>query len=635
MATSVTVDELHLNASYGRYRGWKSAVAPAPEPPVALDEELPTATETPALGALVVQFEAQAREDLRVGFAPPRVGREPSQWAYELTIGYSGNTEVLWRKHTVRSQQEKRQEEELAHVFAGRTCSPQDFIAYWAVVQQGVLVFGLGAHVGVDTVAKCVDPAFVPVQQVALASWDTPATVRKLVITPVYSDGGTPLDVASMEPSTIVRADPSGQEDLVSAHERAEFERACDAAKRRAERFGGAYVPPTIKTFVDPKTVRRLQRTGAVEPGFTTGFDVSSQDEVGKREQRMKRFNTPEFALAYSTETVRALSDGVTQDEWQEKQREKEKRQERARKFGLSETAAADRKDLTPASDKVRQERCDVRASDSDSAMTAAAVFRDDAVHVYSLDERFQQVRTSDVLAYFVGYGPSYVEWINDSSCTVVFQDPFTAGRALVSLGEEVPLQTKPQAPAAAAAGPDDVEMDAEPSAVDVDVPDDAFNRSHWRVGRAIGSSSQPSDKTWRVLLRRATEDDFPPEKTNKRYHERGRGHAQSTHQPRGRSLRQPHDQGSSMPSRYTTSSGRSARAHPYRNSSGNQGERASGRRRRGRRDSDDDNDNDADSARDTGKPSSRIRMNADGSIDFVRSGAGDAAGGPEPESAS
>ncbi|TYZ57146.1 hypothetical protein PybrP1_002778 [[Pythium] brassicae (nom. inval.)] len=622
MTTSVKVDELQLGASYGRYRGWKSVVPPASEPPAASDEELPAAVEAPALGALVVQFEAQAREDLRVGFAPPRVGREPSQWVYELAIGYSGNTEVLWRKRGAAAAEAaggaRAQEQDLARVFAGRTCSPQDFVTYWAVVQQGVLVFGIGARVGVDTVAKCADPAFVAVQQVALTSWDSPATVRNLVLTPVYD---APLDVASMAPGTIVRADPSGREDLVSAQERAEFERACAAAQRRAERFGGAFVAPAIKTFLDPKTVRRLQRTGAIEPGFATGFDLSSQDEVSKREQRMKRFDTPAFALEYSTETVRALSEGVTQDEWQEKQREKEKLRERARKFGLSDAAdCSGRTDLTPASRKVLQERCDVRSDSS--------AFRDDAVHVYSLDERFQQVRTSDVLAYFVGYGPSYVEWINDSSCTVVFQDPFTAGRALVSLGEEVPPQTKASSAApVAAAGADDIEMDAEPEP-SVDVPDDAFNRSHWRVGRAIASSSQPGHKTWRVLLRKATEDDFPPEKTNKRYHERGRGgHAPA--QQRGRAPRQPQDRGSTMPSRYATSSGSRARAHPYRNAdSGGNSERGAGRRRRGRRDSDDDrgggDDDDGDSTRDTGKPSSRIRMNADGSIDFVRPGAGD-----------
>jgi len=40
-------------------------------------------------------------------------------------------------------------------------------------------------------------------------------------------------------------------------------------------------------------------------------------------------------------------------------------------------------------------------------------------------------MHTKDVLKYFIEYGPSHVEWINDSSCNIVFEDIFTAKRAL------------------------------------------------------------------------------------------------------------------------------------------------------------------------------------------------------------
>lgn len=685
-ATTPASSELQLGACFGRYRGWKSVGAPASASTqetttaAASDaEELPSAqaqnengdsemndgdaadattTAAPATtteqaaplpGAIVVQFEATAREDFRVGFAPPRAGREPSQWAYEVAVGFSGNTEVVWRKYNAKARGSSSAEREvdLAKVFAGRTCSLQDFVAYWIVVQQGVLVFGIGSQVGADTIAKYVDEDAVGVQQVALTTWDTPATFRNIVFTPVFD---SPLDVNSMVPGTIVRADPSGQVDLVTPEERAEYDRAVVAAKRRAERFGGTYVPPAIKSFVDPKTIRKLQRTGAVEPGFTTGFDVTSTEELSKREQRMKRFNTPEFALAYSTETVRALTDGMTQDEWQAKEAEKAKLEERARKFGV----ATEKRELNlvPANAKVQSERCDIKAAGDSSAEV-----RTDAIHMYALDDRFQQVRTSDVLAFFTGYGPSYVEWINDSSCTVVFQDPFTAGRALISLAQEIPPQSK-AAEAAPAATSDDVEMDGETASTTMtdsvaadaataesnsaaDVLDDSFNRSHWRFGLPISSSTQPSHKTWRVLLRKATDDDFPAEKTNKKYHERSQsGRDRHRHMAqRSRGHRQaPYDapsqrsgsggglrgDGSSMPSRYSSkpsSSSSSGRAHPYGSSSG--------RRRRDRNDSrdfDDHDDRDNDDSRrsrrrprDTGKPSDRIRVNDDGSINFVR----------------
>lgn len=648
MAAVIESKEVQLGACYGRYRGWKgvgalaaTAAAEQEVPAPADSEELPepassadepstdanaaaVAAPTPMPpGAIVVQFEAMAREDFRVGFAPPRVGKEPSQWAYEVAVGFSGNTEVIWRKNVSSRSSGNAgvKEVDLVKVFAGRTCSLQDFVSYWIVVQQGVLVFGLGAQVGVDTIAKYVDESVVAVQQVALTTWDTPATFRNVVYTPVYD---APLDVSSMVPGTIVRADPSGKVDLVTAQEREEFEKAFEAAKRRAERFGGEFVAPAIKTFIDPKTIRKLQRTGAVEPGFATGFDLTSQDEISKREQRMKRFNTPEFALEYSTETVRALSEGMTQEQWQEKQKDKEKLRERALKFGLPTDQEGKKEiELTPANGKVLKERCDIRGD-------TMVEFREDAIHVYSLDDRFQQVRTSDVLAYFVGYGPSYVEWINDSSCTVVFEDPFTAGRALVSLSQEIPPQTKKTKVEAlvdeSVAAGEDVEMDGEPSASGepaavkqedttvAEVPDEDFNRSSWRFGLPIGSSTQSSHKKWRLLLRKATEDDFPAEKTEKKYHERG---SNARHlQQRGRGHRQQQQERGAMPSRYSNSSSRSggrARAHPYSSNERSGGGRRRGDRR-GARDFDDDD------RRDTGKPSDRIRMNDDGSINVVRS---------------
>uniref|UniRef100_K3X2N0 Farnesoic acid O-methyl transferase domain-containing protein n=1 Tax=Globisporangium ultimum (strain ATCC 200006 / CBS 805.95 / DAOM BR144) TaxID=431595 RepID=K3X2N0_GLOUD len=666
MASTASQEELQLGACYGRYRGWKNVGTTAEDPPAAAAdtpaqdaEELPEQPQEPAQatadapesdataaaaavapplpGAIVVQFEATAREDFRVGFAPPRMGKQLSQWAYEVAVGFSGNTEVVWRKHVAKPGQQGK-EVDLAQVFAGRTCSLQDFVPYWIVVQQGVLVFGIGAQVGVDTIAKFVDASFVPVQQVALTTWDTPATFRNIVFTPVYD---APLDVANMIPGTIVRADPAGKEDLVTPQERDAFQQAYDAAKRRAERFGGDFVPPNIKTFIDPKTIRKLQRTGAVQPGFATGFDLTSQDEVNKREQRMKRFQTPEFAVDYSTETVRALAEGMTQEEWTEKQREKEKLLERARKFGLPTADPDDASaKLKPANAKVGRERCDVRGD-------TMVEFRDDAIHVYSLDDRFQQVRTNDVLEYFVGYGPSYVEWINDSSCTVVFQDPYTAGRALIALSQEVPPQTKQvktEVPVAAASGDIKAESNDAPSAMEEDidmdtdatngenkteaapmqdagaqtqvteVPDEDFNRSSWRFGARIGSSSQPSNKKWRILLRKATEDDFPAEKTNKKYHDRSRANHGRQLQQRGRGHRQQDSSRSEMPSRYGSSSrgsGGSSRAHPYRNDRG-------GNRRRDRRQSDGDFDQD-DERSAGGKPSNRIRVNDDGSINLVR----------------
>lgn len=58
-------------------------------------------------------------------------------------------------------------------------------------------------------------------------------------------------------------------------------------------------------------------------------------------------------------------------------------------------------------------------------------VRRPEAVHLYGVDV----MSTEDCMSYFGDYGPTHVEWIDDSSCNVVFADPASAQRAIVGLG--------------------------------------------------------------------------------------------------------------------------------------------------------------------------------------------------------
>ncbi|KAF8937592.1 hypothetical protein BGZ58_002457 [Dissophora ornata] len=88
------------------------------------------------------------------------------------------------------------------------------------------------------------------------------------------------------------------------------------------------------------------------------------------------------------------------------------------------------------------------------------STIRPEAVHLYGTDE----MSTKDILKYFEAYGPSHVEWIDDSSCNVVFPDQFSAKRALyfqlvdqnVNFGEEddvEPSRTESTTPAGMPAG--------------------------------------------------------------------------------------------------------------------------------------------------------------------------------------
>lgn len=68
-----------------------------------------------------------------------------------------------------------------------------------------------------------------------------------------------------------------------------------------------------------------------------------------------------------------------------------------------------------------------VRPSNLPQTPPRTSTIRLEAVHLYGTNE----MSTKDVLKYFEAYGPSHVEWIDDSSCNVVFPDQFSAKRAV------------------------------------------------------------------------------------------------------------------------------------------------------------------------------------------------------------
>jgi hypothetical protein len=61
-------------------------------------------------------------------------------------------------------------------------------------------------------------------------------------------------------------------------------------------------------------------------------------------------------------------------------------------------------------------------------------------IHLFSIDwAPFKQIRTDDILSYFRDYGPSYVEWLGEISCNVLFEDKYSAARAFHAMSQELP----------------------------------------------------------------------------------------------------------------------------------------------------------------------------------------------------
>lgn len=60
---------------------------------------------------------------------------------------------------------------------------------------------------------------------------------------------------------------------------------------------------------------------------------------------------------------------------------------------------------------------------------------RKDAVYLYGVDV----MSTKDVLSYWKDHGPTFVEWLNDSACNVLFADEYACKRAMVYRGHPLP----------------------------------------------------------------------------------------------------------------------------------------------------------------------------------------------------
>lgn len=160
----------------------------------------------------------------------------------------------------------------------------------------------------------------------------------------------------------------------------------------RASRFGETVKPKV--TEVDVLGARRA----VVRDGFATGFDLMSQDELKKREARAKRFGEiPEIGTV------------------------DEERAARAKRFGLVDGM-------------VGLENMDVKYDPLERRRDVAVgeLARPNVLHVFGVDD----LSTNEILKHFREYGPSWCEWLNDSSCNIAFEDEHTTKRALYGVRE-------------------------------------------------------------------------------------------------------------------------------------------------------------------------------------------------------
>jgi len=264
-------------------------------------------------------------------------------------------------------------------------------------------------------------------------------------------------------------------------------------ALKRAERFNIDFKAPTKRVIagLSRKDLMQMRREEAEKKlrgdgGFATGIDLFDPEEERKRAARAAKYGemlvalTPEQAAENQRLEAQAAEDKLKKDfERAEIQEILRKRRE---KFGLEDSEGVGGMDTEgggggatmSAGVDLLEERVDPEAD---------AVWRSDAVHLYGVDI----MTTGECSGYFAEYGPVFVEWINDSSCNVVFADEHSARRAIRMKGTAMGAEANPDEKGALMEG-SDPEM-------------------QWHAGPGFEKSGKISALSFRL----ATEDDIKP----------------------------------------------------------------------------------------------------------------------------
>jgi hypothetical protein len=178
----------------------------------------------------------------------------------------------------------------------------------------------------------------------------------------------------------------------------------------------------------------RRERTART--GFVTGIDLFSAEEQEKQRRRAAKFGLPVDG-GDGDATAGGATAATTILDPDDDPAELARRRARAERFGVPLAPPRPPQQRVGAHDGVM----DVDALEAPADAPPDAAPRPEAVYLYGVD----LLSTGDCLRYFTEYGPTFVEWINDSACVVLFADGGSAARAMRGTGVALP----PEEPAA------------------------------------------------------------------------------------------------------------------------------------------------------------------------------------------
>jgi len=423
-------------------------------------------------GNVTILFEAMARECVSV-ILSPEMGFVAGR-TYEVFLGAQGNmVTTLQRKGgpvakpspapgASNTAEEETNEEDIPadtppvatrkegiHVTVpSRVCQERAWTTYWiCLCASGKLAAGLGNVPGEQCIAVLTDTEMDPVavesepvrHYVGFGNAATsdrqpasPLKVRNVHITAVPNFVETRLDgwtADSQEDTSMDVAVDAKTQALLK-----EYQEECRKAKARATKFGVPYNEPAPDAFLPWSQARRLRANP--KQGFITGIDLYDPAEKAKQQARNKRFGGGGGGDA---------AEGAEGDN-------AEQGKDQVDKDGMETEAAA--LPVVQAWDNeafVRSQRADPPTSLWESPPTEGVeeepfiatekpTFVPEKIHIFSIDwAAFKQIRTNDLMAHFSIYGPSYVEWLGDLGANILFEDHFSAKRALESLSQDLP----------------------------------------------------------------------------------------------------------------------------------------------------------------------------------------------------
>jgi hypothetical protein len=370
---------------------------------------------------------ASARECVAIALSPKdyfELGK-----TYVIHFGASGNTSTVIRRRLASGH------EAVDVTLPGRVCSEEKWVHYWICLVGGRIYVGVGKQPGLECVG-CLDDAlyhqlrsgldavrFVGVGNSALGKHAKPVKVRSVRVCSVPEYLPAVLEQLPVElPIVNIEAVDSAEVQILME----DYQKECIKAKRRADKFGIPYKEPPPQAFFQWSQAQKLRANP--QKGFITGMDIMSQEEKDKQMARVARFGAPIRELV--DEKPAETEDDAMEEEalpvvqaWENEELVREHRWDPPKALWLVPP-----QDNEEARDEYSME------------VTVEPTVMPEKVHVFSIDwAAFKQIRSDDIMAHFSVFGPSYIEWLGELSCNVLFEDKYSAARALNSMSQQLP----------------------------------------------------------------------------------------------------------------------------------------------------------------------------------------------------